>query len=609
MTYRDYLIRRVLALTGGVLPGGSPADVARLTFVSDEEAVKTAKIREYDVWYKGDSDELLNLYTKDNAIDFSTEPWYWRNKRSYFWSAASTEDDVKRTHSGQPANIVNTLVSIVGKPTFSVGGGEAPKSDITGEAAKRSEEASDKWAEEALREMLDEQDFWTTYKEVQLPMTLVEGWGCWKVSWDLSVSSHPYASYYRAENVDFVWRAGRLIGVVFRDWYVGKDEARRYLVTETRYLAGRKDPSGRTVRDLHIVTEAWSVGGGDMKGDTVLTKLDGLSEVPELAQAEQSIVIEDFDSLLARPCVLYKDATDPKAPGRSIFANKIDLFDDLDQCLSQSANTVAKSTPEELFNTDFLERDENNLPIQPKRYDRKYTMYAGARDANGGQNTTEPVQVTQPNLNLPQYDSTASSILSEILSGIMSPATMGIGVAVQSTAESQREKEKVTISTRNHIIDAESKILQGLFSDMLCVEQYLNKPVVGADGVEYHAITVRHYDVSVKFSEFADASFEEKATTLAGMLQNGAMSPEMYIDKLYGDSLSEGDRAFELDYIKQTMQAMQQQPGMDEGDPLSQMMAMGGGQPPEAPQQQPPRAPDPRGPQGEGPARDPMPDK
>lgn len=557
MTLKEYLRNKAYAYTGGIAGGGSPDEVARLTFIGNEDAVKTMKLREYDTWYAGDGDELLNFYTKGNMTELAMEPWYWRNKRSYFWNVSATEDDVKRTHSGQPYNIVTTLCGLVGQPTATTL--DVPKSSVF--APRESD--TDSPADDMLSDILEECGFWDLYANSQMPLTLVEGWGCYKVSWDLRFSDHPFVTYYKAQDVDFVYRAGKVAGILFRDWYVGKDGVKRYLVTEFRYLMPRRNEDGFLTRDLVIETEAWSVtGGGSSNSDAVLTRI-GLDELPELENVEGKMAIRDFDSLLASPCVFYKNPNDDSMPGKSIFSTKIELFDDLDQELSQKSNAVRRSTPEELFNSDFLERDPHtHLPRMPKVYDRKFLSFSGGRDANGAPLASEPVQVTQPNLNVNQYSEAAITTLAQILAGIMSPATMGIGVAAAATQESQREKEKITVTTRNHIIERETGILRQLFSDLLCCEEYLRTG----------AISERKHDVTIKFSEFADNTFEEKSAVLGDALAGGSMSPEMYMDKLYGDSLSDEDYASELEYVKSTHPNQAEMPPMPMMPPDEEMM-------------------------------------
>ena len=537
MLLNEYIRKRALAYQGGLTEGGEPAETARLTLIGGDDLVRRQRIREHGIWYRGSGDELLNFFGRGNVVEHALEPLYYENKRNYFWSVSSTEEDIKRTHSGQPRNIVDTLVGLIGTPTAKVG--TEPKSAVFSPVRGEGDSPLD----DTLAGILEECGFWETYSTVQLPMTLVEGWGAWKVGWDLAFSDHPFAAYYRAEDVDFVYRAGKVVGMIFKDWYVGEDPNRRFLVTEFRYLCPRRDPEGAgMVRDLMIETRAWAVAGGGIGGDETVVPID-VADVPGFAGMDSDVRISDFDSLLATPCVFYRDGGDTKDPGRSIFFGKEDLFDDLDQELSQMSNSVRRSTPQEKWDVEFLERNpETGMPEMPKAFDRKFMTYVGGKDASGAPMSSEPVQVTQPNLNFDQYSRAAVDTLGQILAGIMSPATMGIGVAAQSTQESQREKEKVTVSTRNHLIDREGKILKRVFSDLLCCEEYLRTG----------RIVEKEYDVSVRFGEFADATFEEKATVLSQTLDAGGMSPEMYVDKLYGDSLSDEDRGAELEYVRKT---------------------------------------------------------
>lgn len=550
-TLRNWIEDVVFGIAGGAVSGDSPQDISRLTFISDDEAIRDAKLREYVTWYKGDDDELNNLYNKDNTIEFATEPWYWKNKRSYFWTVASTEDDVKRTTAGLAQDMINTMVGIVGTPVYNI----YKDSNARAEARKQVEETGmeDKTEEtKTIEKIFDSIDFNTMLREEQEPMTLVEGWGCYKTEWDLNVSDEPTERYYRAADVYFVTKSNKTMAIIFLDWYRGRKEGERYLATEIRCIAPRVGQDKKLHRDLHILTKTWKASGGDSTGDTNIEPVS-IDNVQELSGVDEHIVISDMESLLAQPCIYWKDATNVTMPGKSVFQNKISLLDDLDQAYSQMANVIGKSTPEELFNSDFMDRDpETHMPVMPHRYDRKYTSFTGGRDAQGGMNTNVPVQTTQPQLNITMYQQAITQLSSQILSGYMSPATMGISVSVQATAESQREKEKVTVFTRQHIVDVNTRILTGVINDLLMVHEYLHS--------DDHVIRTKHYDISVKYEPFATATFEEKAATLFQLMDNGDMSPEMFVSKVYGDDLSEKERKHELEYLREQKLKKEQQP-------------------------------------------------
>lgn len=527
MTLKQWIQKKVLGLLKVSQNNQLPSEEERLTYINDKQAMARMRVREYNVWYAGDSEELLNFYTHGNTISYYYEPFYMRNKKGYFWAINSTENDLKRTHSGQPKNIVDIITAIIGVPEVKAGPKELP-------------ETYNK-VNNTLQAIIEDNNFWDIYEQEQLPYSMVEGWGCWKVAWDTDVSQYPIPMYYRAENVDFIYKLNRITGVIFKDYY--SDGKRRYLITETRYTAHG---------DLIIEKEIFEVLG-NVDDEAALKKIE-FEEVPAFAGVEKKLVVENYTGLLAVPCILLKDPTGD-CPGRSLFAGKVDLFDDLDQALSQSANTVRKSTPVEYFDTDFLERDrQTGMPIQPKVYDRKYIMVKGATSADGTSMSREPVTVTQPNLDFSKYSTEAVQIMLQIMNGLISPATLGMDIAKKDNAEAQREKEKVTVFTRNKLARCEKKILEKLFNELLIANELMHTST----------ITVFDYTISVNYPEFADESFENKITILGEMLVKGALSYKMYLTKLYGGTLSEEEYKQELEFLEEFHESQEENPFGDE---------------------------------------------
>ena len=509
MTLKEYVRKRVLGFLG-LVRYDSANDEDRLTFINDSEQLKRMKLKEYNVWYEGDGDELLNYYTRANLYEFNIEPFYNRNKKNYFWAISSEEAQIKRTHSGQPRNIVDTLVNIMPFPMINVGGGT--DSNV---------------ANKALKSILDESGLKRIYRDEQMPMTLVEGWGCYKINFDVEFSENPIVLYYRAENVDFIYSHGRIIGAIFRSYYT--TDKKKYVLVETRHTEW---DAVEKCRKLVIENELFLIEGESLKACA-------FEDVPELSGTDARVEILGFNKLLAVPCILLSNTGMQGGYGRSIFTGKVDLFDDLDQALSQASNAVRLSTPIEYFNTEYLERDKNGVPKRPDSYDRKYVMMEGQRNADGV-SVGEPVQVTQPKVDFGQYDNHAVQIMLQILNGILSPATLGIDIAKKDNAAAQREKEKVTIFTRNMLIDAEELILKDLCSQLLCAKELMRT----------NGITVHDYEISVKFNEFADDSFENKLEVLGKAYDMDEISPKMYVEKLYGDTLSQAEKDEELKFLK-----------------------------------------------------------
>lgn len=499
ISLREYKRRKILEITPIVEEDSGKEE--EIIFVNDLEKIYRMKVVEYGTWYSGDGDKILNFYTRAINIDYNYEPFFDRNKRDYFWAVSATEEGIKRTHSGIAKTIVDTLTGICGEPKI-----------------------KSSYSDWLLQEILEENNFYDLYSQVQMPMTMVEGWGAYKINWDMSISDYPMIKYYKANDVNFIEREKRIIGIMFKDFYT--DSKRKYLVVETRYIKNG---------NLYIDKDGFEAYDGD---DAI--KPIELKSIPGLKDAVERIEVSNYNGLLAVPCRFFRDVNN-EVEGRSIYEGKVDLFDDYDQCFSQRSNTVRRSTPMEYFDTEYLERDmRTGIPIQPKVYDRKYTWYKGARNADGGNENKLPVTVTQPKIDFLQYDGEATAILAEIIDGILSPASLGIDLARKDNADAQREKEKVTVFTRNKILKQEIRILTKLMIETLRAYELMHKG----------EISFRDYEVDVEFSEFADDSYENKLQALGTALSLGAISPKMYLNKLYGNTLSEAEFKEELEYLE-----------------------------------------------------------
>ena len=525
ITVQEYIRKKALGILGLIDSEINPTTrEERLTFVNDIQESVVNKLHEYNVWYTGDADELLNFYTRAIAIDYNSDPILNRNKKSYFWSVSSTEQDIKRTHSGQPRNIADTLVNIIGLPKVGVGVPNGPLKDI----------------DSRLKVILDDNHFDKLLMQKARPLTLIEGWGAWKINWDKDLSDTPILLYYRAESVDFIFRSGRLVAIIYKDYYQD-EKGHDYILFEIR-----RQEKGNLIIEKELF---------GMTPNTNVIKPMKLTDLKQLKDVKPKIQVSNYRGFLGYPCIVFDDNNND-CPGRSIFTGKIDLFDDLDQCLSQSANTVRRSTTIEYFDAMYLEKDENTgLPKMPHSFDRKYVSYKGARTGEGLIQGTGPVTATQPKLDFAQYSTEATNILLQIIAGIMSPATLGIDIAKKDNAEAQREKEKVTIFTRNTVMAEEGKTIKTIANDLLCADELMHKG----------SITNHNYDVYVQYDEFADASFEKKLETVLMGWREGMISDRMAVDYLYGNTLTKDVKEREVKFMENQRNQAEQSP-FNQGD-------------------------------------------
>jgi hypothetical protein len=472
----------------------------RLTFINSEESIRRMHLREYETWYMSDADENLNFYTNAMINDFNIDPIYLRGKKLYFWAHATEENGFKRDTSGISRAIVDTLVNIVGQPSFECG---EPDDALR------------------LREIIKKDDLLSTLNLRQMPLTLVEGCGCFKpnVRPDLPV---PTVEYYEAQDVDFAYDGERFVGASFRSYY--KDEkGKDYVLIENRRVESNGDGTSKSVIDYHLYQQTDKDTGEEVPLNTIRA-------TAKLTPVE----IQGIDYPLAVPSTFFDDPLHPHM-GRSIYQGKIDIFDDIDQCLSIMSQTCQVSVPVEYVPSCLMMRDANGNLTDTNKYNRRFIETASIKDGDG--NPIGRIQTTQPSLNTDMYITQYVALIELALTGVLSPATLGIDVARKDNADAQREKEKVTTMTRNNIIQRETTILSELCHQLLVLDEYKRTGVISLD---------RKHEVNIKFMEFANPSFENEIQVLGTAWYNGEISTRKYVDTLWRDKIPEADKAEEI---------------------------------------------------------------
>lgn len=506
MTLTDWIRSKILKFLKIEHLNENPND-QRLTYISDNEEIYLTEMRTFKYFYIGNSSELLNWFTGEMAFGYAKNPLYNRNSTNRFWGLSSLECNIHRIHSGIPRAIITTFVSALGYPGIKVNDTKA----ISTAAIDRAHELNDQ-----LCDILDKNDFKKKYTQEQMPLTLAMGDGAFKPIIDPDFADYPIWQYYDGENVEPFEKYGKVVGLVFKDYY--KYNNKDYIKLETRRI---------TKEGSVIEHELFKLSKNN---DLIKVPLD---TIPELANLKP-LIIPGLNKILAVHCKFF---THPiyKDRGASIFLGKEDLFDFLDEIVSQLAQTNRVSTPLEYYNVDILERTKDGKPILPNRYNRQFVAKEGIPNGDGINNNKD-IETTQPQLNYNQYVEAYKAVLDMILTGILSPATMGIEVAKKDNADAQREKEKITQMTGNNIIDSEEKILKEVCQLSLMLQEYLDTG----------KITIQDYDVEVKFQDIATPSFNQNLSVLGAARQAGNISNELYVDLLWGDTKTEAEKQEEI---------------------------------------------------------------
>ena len=495
MTVVEWIKQKIMKFLGmDKLPENPNND--RLLFVNDTENIKVNELQANKVWYLGNGDDILSFYTGENVSGFNNNPVYNRNKRNYFWSKSAQECNIKRVHSGIPHAIIQTATNIVDMPKITI------------------EDKQEEWDKIA-----ETNDFTNKLTQQARPLTLAEGWGGWKVNFNKDLCEYPIWEFYEGLDVEYIYKCGLLVGMVFKSYYSKKDK--NYVLLEQRYVANHNSYIEYNLFKLsknNEITEA------------------NLDDVPELADIpREKMVIEGLDMILAVPSRYFYDPLNPKY-GKSIYAGKLDLFDMLDEIWSQASQTARVSTPITWINPDVMQRGPNGAIGYENLYNRQLMMKEGIPDGEGHMN--QDIVTEQPDLNFDKYGMLAKDVMDYIFTGVLSPATLGIDVAKKDNAMAQREKEKVSIMFRNNVINGETNIIKNIVKLSLMLKEYMDSGM----------ITLQDYNINVKYCEFANPSTETMLPILGGAWSQGQLSTERFVKMMWPDDTEE-ERMKEMQWL------------------------------------------------------------
>lgn len=486
----------------GLVKVNSPLYGERLTFVNDDEAIRLYKVKANKVWANGDASEKLNFYTNQISFGFFDNPFYQRNELNLFWSISAKEQYIKRTSSDFANSIINTISNVCGVPQITFENEEYQK--IWEEIAKVND-----------FNILLSQDIRTN--------ALITGTSVAKINFDTDFMKIPIIENVDAENVSIITNYGQIIAIIFKTFYKYKDND--YVLFETR----RKDQE-----NSYIEYELFK------KVNTNEIKKCDLSEVPDTSKFT-NLVFKGVHEILGVPFIYFKNPI-YKNYGKGILEGKFTELDNLDQAESVASWCVRVSTPIEYYSEDVLERrNKNGIPSVPSAFNRQYVKKETLPNGDGEVNDPSII-TTQPKLDIAQYQNEIANIKLAILDGLISPATMGMDMARNNNALAQREKEKITISTRNTINRAETEALKKLIKIAIATYKFLNSN--GVFNID------DEMEINIKYDEFANPSFENELPILGNAWNLGQISTEKYVELLWGDKISDEDKAKEVAYLE-----------------------------------------------------------
>ena len=432
------------------------------------------------IWYRGDGSELEQLYWQ--LVQFNTQ-------RQMFWASHSTPGiEIRKIHTGLPAMIVDILSDII----------KGALNDVN--IIEESGVVDSIWVE-----IKNENNF-KHLVEKCVSETLVVGDGAFKISIDRELSKYPIIEYWGGDKVDFRYKRGRLKEVIFKSIH--------NLESGTYEL---KEVYGKGYVDYELYRG----------GEPVELLID-----PHFANLQR--IEWDGDYMLAVPCMFYHSAR-WEGRGQSIFDRKIDAFDSFDEAYSQWIDALRAGRTKEYIPENLIPRNKNTgKPISPNSFDNRFIM----TEADMRESAQNKIQIESSEIQYESYTATYVAALELCLLKLISPSTLGIDVKKLDNAEAQREKEKVTLYTRDSIIESLQPALEKLV-ELVIKTHYL---LLGEQ--------VPDFTAEVTFQSYANPSFESQVETISKAVSSGIMSIEAGVEELYGDNRDEAWKKEEIERLK-----------------------------------------------------------
>ena len=350
------------------------------------------------IWYRGDSEELQQLYSQiDTGVD-----------KYKFWACKSTPgQEIRKIHTGLPALVVDTLAGITLEDL-----------DIQ---IEKDREAQEVWKQ------INKDNKFRKKLEKAVKETLYIGDGAFKISFDIQLSQYPIVEFYPGDRIELVTERGRIKEIVFKTAY--RHDRRDYVLYE-HYGYGM------------ITYELY-------RGETQVS-LKSIPQTENLVDVAFGTDKPEGKYMMAVPIQFYESGKWDER-GQSIFDKKIDSYDAFDEVWSQWMDAVRMGRAKEYIPDCLIPRNpETGELMRPNHFDNRFIAVGN----DMSENVKNMIDVEQPNIPHESYLASYCTALDLCLQGLISPSTLGIDVKKLDNSEAQREKEKATLYTRGTIINA-----------------------------------------------------------------------------------------------------------------------------------------------------------
>jgi hypothetical protein len=338
----------------------------------------------------------------------------------------------------------------------------------------------------------------------------------YKTAIDTDISKdYPIIEIVEPEYIEVIKKRDFVVGYIFKQRKTVGD--RQYELRELWEKEGT----------VTITYQLWDVTDKPVQmewyKETEILKSFGMEESDE--------VVMDFDTLDMIPVLLktntgYNSWFLTSSFGEADTQGLDKLEDTLTEILSSLATEIRKARVRVLVAEDLIPHNENGAQVG--EYERALKDYEVIRgDLNDAKNL---IQYVQGDINAEKYlEVSKQYIANAINKAKLHPITVGItGLeSIVSSAESQVEREKTSIRTRELKLNGWREGFQHYFNGLLKSYDLMHSQEIG------------DYDITIDFGEYVNPSPENVVATIAAAIQGQVMDIRTALKEYYGDDKSD----------------------------------------------------------------------
>jgi len=430
----------------------------------------TRRILENGIWYSGIEQDIAYFYTKQ------AKKFYREGQASesinYFW--ADTNTNIRKVHSGFPQLISEKMVDLIIGNGFEV----------------KVEGADELELQDLLDEILNDNKFRSLFaKAIE-----TESWsgGCsWKISWNPEVSDYPIIEVWQPENYTNIVVSGRIVADIF---YVYYDKGNiKYRLSEIYGV----DKKGAYI-DYKL--EQLSSAGSIEDSHWITVPFNELEETKDLKR----ISFDGYFKRLSR----YKPNKLPNSEfrntllGESDYSGSYGAFDAIDEILSTWIQEFRDGKLYRYFPEELMLKDSSSGEyVYPDKFKKDHVLMADSPSENMDK---QKIQYSQGEIRVEKHIDSYKAWVTQVINNAgLSPLTVGItGLeSIDASSQSQQEREKVSIRTRNKKADT----WREFFEDYLRVVlefQLMMSGIKQNDDQTYDVNSIPEFDIIVSFNDY-----------------------------------------------------------------------------------------------------------